>query len=380
MKQVKNILIAVTGASPQVLTETVYAIHMHGKPMPEEIFVITTEQSKETLEQGLFEEGHWAKLIQDYQLPNINFNSNHIWVISDDKGQALSDAKGEKDQSIMADFITQKIAELTKDSNLAIHASIAGGRKTMAFYMGYAMSLYGREQDVLSHVFIDDDFEFVKNFYYPTPYDKYIEGKDKKSLINTKDAQVTLAEIPFVRMSRLVDESIFTQMQHHSFSKTVSAMNSVNKDEICVKINSKSKTLEVAGISLKLTGKALAIYLFFLTKNRRQETLDRYFEESVSHTRHYLEVLDRIKSADIRLYRSMGVEDEGAWKEHDFALCAHMTKDFTRQSLNALHKTFEQALVTEIVEKIKVHSDGAKSGATYSISNNLKVILDGNAL
>ncbi|WP_274680597.1 CRISPR-associated ring nuclease [Vibrio aestuarianus] len=138
----------------------------------------------------------------------------------------------------------------------------------MAFYMGYAMSLYGRDQDVLSHVFVDDDFEFVSDFYYPTPYDKYIVGRDKKKVVNSKDALVTLAQIPFVRMRRQVDESIFAQMDQHSFSKTVSAMNVASCNELCVNINSVRKTLEVAGITLHLTSKELAIYMFFLTNLR----------------------------------------------------------------------------------------------------------------
>ncbi|MDN2481172.1 CRISPR-associated ring nuclease Csm6 [Vibrio agarivorans] len=375
----QNILVAVTGASPQVLTETVYALHKQGRIMPQEVFVITTANSKITLEQGLFEEGHWQSLIDDYQLPDIKFTRDNIWVIEDDSGRELEDAKGEDDQSVMADFITRKVAKLTEDEDLAIHASIAGGRKTMAFYMGYAMSLYGREQDVLSHVFVDDDFEFVSEFYYPTPYDKYIVGRDKKKVVNTKDAQVTLAEIPFVRMRRQADEALFTQMNQHSFSKTVSALNSAGSKDMCVNINTSSKELEVAGISIKLTGKALAIYLFFLTKPGRKETLGRYFEDEVAHTQHYLEALDRIK-ADVRLYKSMGLEDEGQWRQSDYELTPKMTKDFVRQSLNGFHKLLDAALVSTVVEQIKVHSDGLKSGATYIVNNEVKVYLDGQPL
>lgn len=64
-----HILIAVTGASPQVLTETVYALHKQGGQMPEEVFVITTANSKQTLEKGLFEDGHWLQLFDNYKLP-----------------------------------------------------------------------------------------------------------------------------------------------------------------------------------------------------------------------------------------------------------------------------------------------------------------------
>ncbi|CAM4439347.1 hypothetical protein VIAG107301_18425 [Vibrio agarivorans] len=31
----KNVLVAVTGTSPQVLTETVYALHKQGRTMPQ---------------------------------------------------------------------------------------------------------------------------------------------------------------------------------------------------------------------------------------------------------------------------------------------------------------------------------------------------------
>nr|WP_282604236.1 CRISPR-associated ring nuclease Csm6 [Vibrio crassostreae] len=369
-------MVAVTGASPQVLTETLFALNHQGKTMPDEVFVITTANSKLTLEEGLFQDGHWNKLIQDYQLPDIKFSSENIWLISDEEGNVLDDAKAEADQVVMADFITQKVEELTRNDDVAIHASIAGGRKTMAFYMGYAMSLYGREQDVLSHVFVDDDFEFVSEFYYPTPYDKYIVGRDKKKVVNTKDANVTLAEIPFVRMRRQVDESIYNQMQSHSFSKTVSALNSAHSSEIKVKISTKDKTLDVAGVPVKLTTKALAIYLFFVKKAMRTETLGRIFEEDVDQTREYLEVLDSMK-ADVRLYKSMGLEDEGQWRQNDFELTPKLTKDFVRQSLSAFHKTLEGRLVPDIVEKIKVHSDGAKAGASYSVNSGITIEVDG---
>ncbi|KWU01489.1 CRISPR-associated protein [Vibrio toranzoniae] len=372
----KNILVAVTGASPQVLTETLFALNHQGKTMPDEVFVITTANSKLTLEEGLFQDGHWNKLIEDYQLPEIKFSSDNIWVISDEEGNVLDDAKAETDQVVMADFITQKVEEFTRNDDVAIHASIAGGRKTMAFYMGYAMSLYGREQDVLSHVFVDDDFEFVSEFYYPTPYDKYIVGRDKKKVVNTKDAKVTLAEIPFVRMRRQVDESIYNQMQSHSFSKTVSALNSAHSSEIKVKISTRDKTLDVAGVPVKLTAKALAIYLFFLKKTMRTETLGRSFEEDVDQTREYLEVLDSMR-ADVRLYKSMGLEDEGQWRQNEFELTPKLTKDFVRQSLSGFHKMLEGRLVPGIVEKIKVHSDGAKAGASYSVNSGITIEVDG---
>ena len=58
----KHILLIVTGASPQVLTETIFALNQQGKQLPEEVFVITTQNTKEVLVNGLFTKGHWQKL------------------------------------------------------------------------------------------------------------------------------------------------------------------------------------------------------------------------------------------------------------------------------------------------------------------------------
>ncbi|UTT84703.1 hypothetical protein LZI70_13655 [Vibrio pelagius] len=107
--------------------------------------------------------------------------------------------------------------------------------------------------------------------------------------------------------------------------------------------------------------------------------MGRTFEEDVDQTREYLEILDSMK-ADVRLYKSMGLEDEGQWRQNDFVLTPKLTKDFVRQSLSAFHKALEGRLVPDIVEKIKVHSDGAKSGASYSVRNDIVILLDGVSL
>jgi CRISPR-associated protein (TIGR02584 family) len=42
--------------------------------------------------------------------------------------------------------------------------SIAGGRKTMGFYAGYALSLYGRAQDRMSHVLVEESSKLLETF------------------------------------------------------------------------------------------------------------------------------------------------------------------------------------------------------------------------
>jgi len=38
------------------------------------------------------------------------------------------------------------------DPNIQLHVSLAGGRKSMRFFAAYALSLWGRDIDRLTHV------------------------------------------------------------------------------------------------------------------------------------------------------------------------------------------------------------------------------------
>lgn len=370
----KPVLLAITGASPQVLTETVYALSVQGKTLPEVIHVITTADAKALLVKGLFVDGEWANLVRDYQLPPIEFDESHIHVISDAKGNELVDAKGEDDQSIMADYITRMVATLTSDTEIAIHASIAGGRKTMAFYLGYAMSLFGREQDTLSHVFVNERFEFVPTFFYPTPDDHWIEGRAGQGKINAKEAQVTLAEIPFVRMRNHFDSKLLSHLDDASFSKTVALMNKA-QDTLNITINLKERSLAVAGITIKLSPKLLALYLFMLFQPARRVKLSTQFVKETQHTKHYLDYFYQMRG-DVRVYTTFGILDEGDFIRREFADLKPLSAKFMQEVRTQLHNKLAEKLPNELVEKIKIHSDGVKGGSTYHIEPDINIHYD----
>ena len=157
----KNILLAAMGTSPQVLTETLYAIHMQGKPFPDEVYLITSENAKAKTVEWLFEKGKIEQLKAHYDLPDFKFDLSHILLMEDDDGGVVFDGREEEDQKSIADSIIRIVSRFAMDENCRIHASIAGGRKTMSFYLGYAMSMLGRDQDILSHVFVSKDMYLV---------------------------------------------------------------------------------------------------------------------------------------------------------------------------------------------------------------------------
>lgn len=205
----RRILLAVTGLSPQIVTETVYALALAVAPSPRRRFVptevqlITTKEGAERAKLSLLhpQSGWFHRLCTDYALPPIAFEPEHIHVLEDAAGEPLDDIRTPDDNTRAADAITEVVRGLTRDDDSALHVSIAGGRKTMGFYLGYALSLYGREQDRLSHVLVSPPYESHLEFYYPPPKSMLIHTSGRNGRpYDARDADVTLAEIPFVRL------------------------------------------------------------------------------------------------------------------------------------------------------------------------------------
>ncbi|SHE19622.1 CRISPR-associated ring nuclease Csm6 [methanotrophic endosymbiont of Bathymodiolus puteoserpentis (Logatchev)] len=205
----KRILIAVSGLSPQILTETLYGLAIKQKFIPTEIHLITTIEGAHRANLSLLhpEKGHFHALCREYQLPAIRFDAEQIHIIADAKNNQLDDIRTPAQNSAAADYITRIIKELTHDADSAVHVSIAGGRKTMGYYLGYALSLFGRSQDRLSHVLVEEGYEGLPRFYYPTLQSNLIETRDNRPL-DTSKAEVTLAEIPFIRMRQDIPEKL----------------------------------------------------------------------------------------------------------------------------------------------------------------------------
>lgn len=220
----RRILLAVTGLSPQIVTETLYALTVRETPkfIPTEIHLLTTIEGAERARLALLSEtpGWFHRLRQEYGLPAIAFDSTHIHVLCDAHGHALQDIRTPEDNALAADFITEKVRQLTADTDSALHVSIAGGRKTMGFYLGYALSLFGRPQDHLSHVLVSEPFESSWEFFYPTPYGRVITTRDNK-LADTANAEVMLADIPFVSLRHGLPEHLL--QGHARYSETVIA-------------------------------------------------------------------------------------------------------------------------------------------------------------
>lgn len=325
----RRILLAVTGLSPQVVTETLYALAVgQATPwIPDEIHLITTGHGAEQARLNLLSSrpGWFHRIIRDYGLPAIRFGEEYIHPIHDRNGRVLNDIRNPEDNEVAADFITDRVRELTRDNGTTVYASIAGGRKTMGFYLGYAMSLYGRPQDRLSHVLVDTPFEGLPQFYYPTPYEAVIhttqDGKQKT--LDARDAKVTLADIPFVRLregmpARLLDG-------RSSFSESVAAAQRALQPAQLV-IDIVGGQIQAGGVEILMSPADLAFYLMLARRAKNGDGPLRYTDDGLAQ--HYLDeyalIVGRhsglMEHAERRFLKAE-LEDVKAWFEERMSKC-----------------------------------------------------------
>lgn len=203
----KEIFIFIVGSTPQVITETICALALKKPPVyPSEIYVITTSRGRELAEKALIEGGILKRLSEDYGIPAIPLSGDSFVIPKDNSGGFLDDIRSDPENEIVGDLITNLIREKTAIPNSRLHCSLAGGRKTMSFYIGAAMQLFARPWDKLYHVLVTPEFESNPDFFYKPVKDILIECRmpDGAKKLSTKHAEIQLAELPFIRLGSKV--------------------------------------------------------------------------------------------------------------------------------------------------------------------------------
>lgn len=200
----RNIMLFVAGTTPQIITETIWALHTENGMSPDEIHVITTLQGARVAKSRLLGEGHLQRLCGEI---GISMPQIEMHVVPSQGGEQLEDVRNSADNVALANWVVSVVRSLAEKEDCRIIASLSGGRKTMGFYMGYAMSLLGRPQDELYHVMVSPDFERCRDFFFKSEVPQILRAADGKAL-NSANASIELARIPFLRLRGFIDEPI----------------------------------------------------------------------------------------------------------------------------------------------------------------------------
>ncbi len=295
---VRRILMCVSGMSPAVVTETLYALVTQVPPfVPDEIHVVTTIDGKTKVMEHLLtpETGHFHRFMREY-LPgqSIRFDADTVHVIRgrrlivaapnpwgglmsrqtpESTEVELADITDDADNQAAADSIYRVMRELKAVPATVLHASVAGGRKSMSFYMGHAFSLLAEPQDTLSHVLVNEPFEKVNGFYYPprTPVTLSYIGKSAC----TDQAEVKLAELSVLKLGGLLGRD-WPLKAHHSFDFAVRLAQAalvVPELRVVLDHDAEKGRLELCGECVELSPQQFTVFALYALARRHEDEL-----------------------------------------------------------------------------------------------------------
>lgn len=253
-----KVLLLTLGSTPQVVTETLYALAT-GSPawIPDRIVLATTEHGARIFQEGrqfpgrepfgplLGADGMLARLIGACDLP-LSLDCVEVIVPRCGEGMPINDIRTVEETKAFAEELLAIVAEITSIPGSELHVSLAGGRKTMSFIAGQVMSIFGRKQDHLSHVLIEPrELEWQDSFWWPG------DGSP-----NSEDARIGLYQVPYLRARAWLDPATVMNV-NAGFANAVDKANQ-SLGHVPITIDLPRRHLAVCGQQIELGAQQLA--------------------------------------------------------------------------------------------------------------------------
>lgn len=211
-------LIITAGTAPAVITEMIYVIHKEQIGEIQDIKVITTAKGQEDAQKKLLDLdvqnnsiGALYLLAKELGVTHfdLKLNNESFYVPVNHMGEPLNDIRTREDDLAFATLTNRIVRDACANEERTVIACQAGGRKTMGAHLLSAMQVYGRKQDKIYHILVNEPFESCSDFYFPTKESKMCSHfRDKSIQADAKDAKIDLIDIPFLRLRTHLEESL----------------------------------------------------------------------------------------------------------------------------------------------------------------------------
>lgn len=362
----KGILLAVSGLSPQVITETLYALHQNGKPV-DAVHVITTRTGKDRLFAMLLSgsDGAFFQYLSDYGIDpsSILFGDETIHVLKRANGTPIDDIVTQEDNEILLRECLQWAHHFTLDPDTTVYFSIAGGRKTMSACLTLAAQFYGRPCDRLYHVLVTPEFESSRDFFYPPPEPRIVilhDAQNRVKKMDSRDAEVILVPIPFISIrDRLREELLQAPLDPGTLMSAL--IQEVYPHLIVVPV---AKKLVYGRIEIDLQPSWMAVYLF-LIRHKLDYPCDGACTSGCTDC--FLEIDDITNQADVicNIYRRIGTSRP---LENPSKTGIHRLDDANFVAYKSKIKVqIEKHLGPDVADWIQIASIGARPYTRYGI-------------
>lgn len=277
-------LLAVTGLSPAIVTETLYALSRETpSTLPERVVFVTTITGALRLQEQLFTPlpdwggcTVWEKMRRALGAHDSQLIADEPRLISypdaaSGRQAPLDDIISPLDNHAAAEAIFSAVWDVVRDPDHQLIASIAGGRKTMGALLHAAVSLIGRETDRITHVLLEPPFDTLPHFFFPSQPDVPLISSNGATY-SPQDARLHLADIPFVALRNRFKE---LDDLPGSFLKLRDSLNQKLRHDsertVAIHICHRTSTLSIDQIKFAVRNRALAILHFVLECNQSQK-------------------------------------------------------------------------------------------------------------
>jgi len=295
----KTSLIAVCGLSPQVLTETLYALHQQQR-LPQRVRVLTTRAGRDACLTTLFPpgDGRFQQFLADFFIEpqQIDFGPHSLIAVRHGDGREIEDITSEEDNEAFLKSCMRTVFDATQNPADTVYYSIAGGRKTMGACLSVAASCYGRSRDRLFHVLISPEFESSRNFFYPPLQSGLIELRDSAGLPyykETRHARINLVSMPLISLRERLTEEHLQQPE----DPATLLLSLVRDDKAELVINLAERKLQWKGIELDMPPAHLALYTYFAQKRKEQPAIVATQAEILEQAGQIARLYQRVLSA-----------------------------------------------------------------------------------
>lgn len=377
----RHLLVALLGRTPQVLTETLYALCVDRRVPISEVWAISTEEGRKVALDTLLDSRHgrFHQMQKDYPSPcgQVRFSAGQI-LVAQDGLLPLADIRSRQDSETFLELILRVLWEKTSDPHTAVHCSLAGGRKTMSTYMALVMQMLGREQDKLYHVLLTPpEAEHHAEFYYPAPVSQILRLSNGREFDSAK-VKVELVEIPYVRLRERLPVEILERRA--SFAELLQW----TQDEIAalprapmLQLVPQRRLLRIGGREIELPPIEFCLYWHFAERSQKRapsiprEAYEQYFEKPEGSA-----FLSAASVTDLKTkYRSL---DSAAGMLKRFEDSLHRDKGLTLERLlqyiSKINRKLETALADlETLELYRISAVG-RYGKCYGLKLDGRLI------
>jgi CRISPR-associated protein (TIGR02584 family) len=287
------VLLAVTGMSPAVLTETIWALAHEPEPViPSRVIVLTTSAGRAEITQQLFQpltrfggRTPWETLLTTLRAEGIDLKHRLRFGCTGDDlrvitahdrathlSRELADIRTPADNEATADFLLEQVRSVVENPDTHLIASIAGGRKTMGALLYACLTLVGRETDRLTHVLVNEPFETLREFFFPGQPGGLLTDRAGGDH-DPSQAQVDLADVTFVPLRNLFVRELGRRAG--TFSRLVETCREDIRhrvgEGIQLSLDCTRPEIEINGSPLRLAPREHAVLLFLATRAKNGE-------------------------------------------------------------------------------------------------------------